>query len=154
MRQPDDTSRRLLRGALTATAAAVAAAAFGVTLRVGAPVATGPQAPDVITLSVDSIEFRDDLTRLYGRIEGAPHRADRIDLVTMIPDGSEAALLSTDVDGVDFRRWFQFEDEPSIPFELDFGPMDPLRGGFTLEVKSPKGVLGWHYDCLTGKNGK
>ncbi len=59
---------------------------------------------------VDSIDYRKDLTRVYMKIVGKPHTSMRIDAI----DGM------TDIDGIDIKRWFQFEDMGLIPVELDF----------------------------------
>lgn len=70
------------------------------------------------TVTIDSIQWRADLTRVYCRIIGKPHTADRIDGVEMsVPKRRYAA---DDIDGVDFKRYFQWEDENYINLEIDF----------------------------------
>ena len=56
----------------------------------------------------DSIEYRPDVTRLYGKIKGRPHTANRID--TLYGTFGKIRYLSTDIDGVDMKRYFQWED--------------------------------------------
>lgn len=83
----------------------------------------------VATAVIDSIERRDDLTRVYVRYIGRPHTSDRIDGVTL--SVGRTRYYGEDIDGVDFRRYFQWEDEGVIPLEIDFGPMPtgyPLAG--------------------------
>lgn len=71
-----------------------------------------------LTFKVDSIDYRSDLTRVYGRLLGVPHTSQRIDGVKFVGNGSVAD--ATDIDGVDFRRYFQWEDDGEIPVEIDF----------------------------------
>lgn len=81
---------------------------------------------NVLTFTVDSIDYRQDLTRVYGRVQGRPHTSARIDEVQYI--GDRAAWKATDIDGVDFRRYFQWEDEGEIPLEIDFPATKPDAG--------------------------
>lgn len=73
---------------------------------------------NILCFEVDSIDYRSDLTRVYGKVKGRPHTSNRIDLVQLIGTGASAS--STDIDGVDFRRYFQWEDDGMIPVEIDF----------------------------------
>ncbi len=90
-----------------------------------------------LSIVVDSIDYRRDLTRVYCKAVGRPHTSNRIDAMKMIlKDGS---YVANDIDGVDFKRYFQWEDEGSIPLEIDFPPMKavtPMR----LEIVSPHGM--------------
>lgn len=79
-----------------------------------------------LSFSVDSIDYRTDLTRVYGKLQGRPHTSNRIDEVKVIT--SEETYTSTDIDGVDFRRYFQWEDDGVIPVELDFPAMKNSQG--------------------------
>ena len=81
---------------------------------------------NVLTFTVDSIDYRPDLTRVYGRVQGRPHTSARIDEVQYV--GNSASWKATDIDGVDFRRYFQWEDEGEIPLEIDFPAMKPDAG--------------------------
>ena len=93
------------------------------------------QSDNKLTFKVDSVDYRSDLTRIYGKLIGRPHTSNRIDGVTALTSGS--ALTSTDIDGVDFHRYFQWEDDAIIPIELDF----PIMGieGFQLLFDTPLG---------------
>ncbi|MBD5252939.1 MAG: hypothetical protein HDS51_01755 [Barnesiella sp.] len=75
-------------------------------------------ASEPIAFTVDSIDFRKDLTRVYGRLTGAPHTSNRIDDATLYTPAG--AFEATDIDGVDFRRYFQWEDDGEIAIEIDF----------------------------------
>lgn len=73
---------------------------------------------NTLSFRVDSIDYRADLTRVYGKLVGRPHTSNRIDGVSLTSTGS--AVTSTDIDGVDFLRYFQWEDDGQIPVEIDF----------------------------------
>lgn len=80
---------------------------------------------DVLTFQVDSIDFRKELTRVYGKVIGRPHTSHRIDGVTL--NINNQALVSDDIDGVDFKRYFQWEDDGFILLEIDFPATRPAR---------------------------
>lgn len=84
------------------------------------------QSDGKLTFEVDSIDYRDDLTRVYGRLIGHPHTSNRIDKVEITVVGTTCE--STDIDGVDFRRYFQWEDNGCIPIELDFPKIRNANG--------------------------
>ncbi len=88
----------------------------------------------------DSIEYRSDLTRLYGRLMGMPHTSNRIDMMMLMVDNQAAD--ATDIDGVDFKRWFQWEDEGVIPVEIDFPAMKPQRA-WVVKLSGPRGESSW-----------
>lgn len=71
-------------------------------------------------VELDSVDFRTDLTRVYGRLIGRPHTAQRIDYVTLRTPG--VVLAAQEIDGVDLERYFQWEDDGVIPVEIDFAP--------------------------------
>lgn len=79
-----------------------------------------------LSVSVDSIDYRSDLTRVYGKLQGRPHTSNRIDEVRIISSGE--SYTSNDIDGVDFRRYFQWEDDGVIPIEIDFPAMKSDTG--------------------------
>lgn len=94
-----------------------------------------------ITLKVDSIDYRQDLTRLYGKLIGVPHTSQRIDGLTLTV--SERPYAAIDIDGVDFKRWFQWEDDGVICVEIDFEPMRPLKHG-VITINTARGVDTMH----------
>lgn len=72
-----------------------------------------------MTLTVERIETVDGGIRLYGTLNGRPHTSNRIDTLVMITaDGK--AVNANDIDGVDMKRWFQWEDSGTIDVEIDF----------------------------------
>lgn len=91
-----------------------------------------------ITFVVESVDYRPDLTRIYGKLKGKPHTSERIDeLILILPSGKQHAL--TDIDGVDLKRWFQWEDNGLIDVEIDF-PVIKECNKFTLKSSGPKGI--------------
>jgi len=90
-----------------------------------------------IVLSVDSIDYRSDLTRVYGKLIGKPHTSQRVDSISMTVAGTRYS--ASDIDGVDFRRWFQWEETGNIAVEIDFEAMTPIGRG-ELNVATARGV--------------
>lgn len=95
----------------------------------------------VLTLDADSIMFRNDVTRLYGKLRGTPHTSSRIDSMILTAQDDIAASC-TDLDGADLRRWFQWEDDGLIPVEIDFPAMKPV-GTVTVTASGPRGESTW-----------
>lgn len=85
--------------------------------------------PDNI-VKIDSVDYRATLTRVYARIVGRPHTSMRIDSIT----GAK------DIDGIDFKRWFQFEEEGIVSIEIDFDSKN-YRKGFIFNIVSSKGEI-------------
>lgn len=95
-------------------------------------------AKSAMTVTVDSVDFRTDLTRVYCHVNGRPHTAQRIDKVLLEAPGVSA--VANDIDGVDFERYFQWEDEGVINLELDFAPM-PKVDQLTLKLTTIYGPV-------------
>lgn len=96
----------------------------------------------------DSIEYRPDVTRLYGKIKGRPHTANRID--TLYGTFGKIKYSSTDIDGVDMKRYFQWEDNGLIPVEIDF-PVVRTQTSFVLTLDGPRGESTWNIRSSNGK---
>lgn len=94
-------------------------------------------AAEHLTLVVDSVDFRSDLTRIYGRFLGRPHTSQRVDALELDVNGKK--MRASDIDGVDFKRWFQWEDDGVIPVEIDFPSMSRFESG-TLRITTPRGI--------------
>ena len=94
-------------------------------------------AAEHLTLVVDSIDYRQDLTRVYGKLIGTPHTSQRIDAMTLTAGSN--AHEAVDIDGVDFSRWFQWEEDGVIAVEIDFEAMAPVRDG-VITINTPRGV--------------
>lgn len=81
--------------------------------------------------TITKVEFRSDLTRVYVTLTGRPHTSYRIDYVRMIlPSGK--GISFTDIDGIDAKRYFQWESDGKIDLEIDFPPVKSV-GSFSLE---------------------
>ncbi len=95
----------------------------------------------VVGFSVDSVRYTDDYTRIYGKLIGIPHTSERIDTLEIcLTDGSKNK--STDIDGVDIQRWFQWEDSNYIKVEIDF-PSMPQQRSFNIQTTGPRGNSRW-----------
>lgn len=112
--------RRILILFAAAVAVLSACAAVVKNYRTSEPVVMAARqgAAGVLTLKVDSIDFRKDLTRVYCRASGRPNTSQRVDAVTLTVGNK--AMGATDIDGVEMKKYFQFEDEGFIPLEIDF----------------------------------
>lgn len=64
------------------------------------------------------IKADDNLVRISGNLVGVPHTSCRIDSIAV--SGRHAMTAANDIDGVDFQRYFQWEDDGTIPLEIDF----------------------------------
>jgi len=95
----------------------------------------------VVGFIVSKIEFRSDLTRIYGSLVGRPHTSARIDSMTLeLSSGSSHKW--TDIDGIDAKRYFQWEDSPEIEVEIDFPVMKP-QDKIVIKAYGPKGESIW-----------
>ena len=133
-------------------ALAVAAIALPAQLRADDVRLSSATSTGSLTLLADSVDFRSDLTRVYGRLSGRPHTSNRIDFISV--RGSEGAETeSSDIDGVDMKRWFQWEDDGIIPVEIDFPAMKPLTY-MVITVQGPRGESIWKITNRTKKSKK
>lgn len=94
-----------------------------------------------IGFKIEKIDYRDDLTRVYGFLIGKPHTSGRIDEMIFVASTGEK-LDATDIDGIDMKRWFQWEDDNAIYVEIDFPPMK-TQSEFTIMLSGPKGPSKW-----------
>ena len=84
-------------------------------------------------VTVDKIDNTnsDGVSRVSCTLWGVPHTSSRIDSVTAVIKGR--TYKATDIDGVDFGRYFQWEDEKDLPVEVDikrhtqFGTTDTIK---------------------------
>lgn len=94
-----------------------------------------------IGFKIEKIDYRDDLIRIYGFLIGKPHTSGRIDEMIFVASTGEK-LDATDIDGIDMKRWFQWEDDNAIYVEIDFPPMK-IQSEFTITLSGPKGPSKW-----------
>ncbi len=73
----------------------------------------------------------DHVSRVSCTLVGVPHTSSRVDSVTAVIKGR--VVKATDIDGIDFGRYFQWEDEGAVPVDVDiqhtrvFSPNDSVR---------------------------
>ncbi|MCH5346857.1 MAG: hypothetical protein J1E63_07085 [Muribaculaceae bacterium] len=91
-----------------------------------------------LALVVNAVDFRPDGTRVYGTLIGQPHTSNRIDEATL--QVGNAVNAATDIDGVDFKRYFQWEDEGIIDVEIDFPALKKQPAQFIIKLTCPRGV--------------
>lgn len=91
-------------------------------------------------LSITSVtEKTDDGIIRYGAaLTGLPHTAMRIDSITVKDDYGR--VKATDIDGIDFQRWFQWEDDGRIDIEIDI-PRTRIAKGAVLVLYTPRGIF-------------
>ncbi|MDE6556506.1 MAG: hypothetical protein K2K55_06030 [Duncaniella sp.] len=97
--------------------------------------ASTPVTSEGETFHVDSIDFRADLTRVYGKLMGTPHTSGKIDVVELETGGKK--MVADDIDGIDFGRYYQYEDEGVIELEVDFPAMKSFQGAVII-FSSPR----------------
>lgn len=100
------------------------------------------------SLTVDSIEMRSDVARIYGHIYGTPHTSARIDgffikpAVEAVPIGTKIVEEEAfDIDGFEFTHRFQWEDNGDIPVEIDIKPF-PEADLYFIRITHPNGWYG------------
>lgn len=104
-----------------------------------APAWTARNTPVV---TVDSILLRDTLSRLYITLKQSPHTTLTLHDDWVIQDslGNFTARIK-DVDGVDFNRIFQFDDDSIVSVEMDFPPLPASWNEFDLIGNKPSGEI-------------
>lgn len=94
--------------------------------------------PDAtLAVKVDSVDFRNDLTRVYCKFSGVPHTSNRVDSAKLETGGN--VYEGNDIDGVDFKRYFQWEDDGNIMMEIDFPAMKDFKFA-RLNLSTPRGA--------------
>ncbi len=77
----------------------------------------------------------DGIIRVKGNLVGRPHTSNRIDSATLTVNGT--VYQAVDIDGIDFERYFQWDDDGLIPLEIDF----KIPKGKPLPKLNSKSVL-------------
>lgn len=104
-----------------------------------APARTARNTP---AITVDSILLRDTLSRLYITLKQPPHTTLTLydDWVIQDSLGSFTARVK-DMDGADFNRIFQFDDDSIVSVEMDFPPLPTSWNEFDLIGNKPSGEI-------------
>lgn len=104
-----------------------------------APAWTARNTPVV---TVDSILLRDTLSRLYITLKQPPHTTLTLHDDWEIQDSlGNFTVRIKDVDGVDFNRIFQFDDDSTVAVEMDFPPLPASCSEFDLIGNKPSGEI-------------
>lgn len=82
-----------------------------------------------MTVEVKGIDNRnsDGVTRLTVILTSLPNTSSRIDSVSLVT-AAGIRMKALDIDGVDFQRYFQWEDEGAVDVEVDFTRQKSLKG--------------------------
>lgn len=116
--------------ALTLGCVAASSSSFDATAQVN-------QLDAEINIIPDKSVKTDTGVRLTVCVVGIPHTSQRIDSVDLVM-GSKI-VKATDIDGVDFERYFQFEDQGVIMLEIDFPFKGVISKTATLVFHTVKG---------------
>ena len=82
----------------------------------------------------------DCVSRIAFDIQGIPHTSNRIDDVVLYNRGKE--YHATDIDGVDFNRYFQWEDNGVISIEVDFPRCKKFAATDSVKFITVHGIFG------------
>ncbi|MFG6396441.1 MAG: hypothetical protein K1V89_03755 [Muribaculaceae bacterium] len=82
-----------------------------------------------INIIPDKTVKTDEGIRISLCIVGIPHTSQRIDGIDLVM--GPKLVKATDIDGIDFERYFQFEDEGVQVIEVDF----PFKGTLPKNAK-------------------
>lgn len=82
-----------------------------------------------INIIPDKTIKTDEGIRISLCIVGIPHTSERIDGIDLVM--GPKIVKATDIDGIDFERYFQFEDEGVQLIEVDF----PFKGTLPKTAK-------------------
>lgn len=80
---------------------------------------TGVNQRHFMQVKVDRVDNSntDGVSRISCLLVGIPHTSSRVDSVIAVIRG--ISYKSTDIDGIDYGRYFQWEDEGVIPVDVD-----------------------------------
>lgn len=81
----------------------------------------------------------DGVSRVSCSLVGIPHTSSRVDSVVATVGGKR--LKSNDIDGIDFGRYFQWEDEGVIPVDVDIKKVRIFNNGDSLRFYTVYGVF-------------
>lgn len=85
------------------------------------------------------VKPEENLSRVCGNLVSAPHTSCRIDSIICIVN-DVLSIAASDIDGVDFQRYFQWEDEGTIYLEIDF-PVAYIPENSTIVFHTVRGNI-------------
>lgn len=127
---------RVLRNFILAVAALTATSAMVIPQGVSAQV---NQLDADMNIIPDKVAKTDSGIRISLCLIGIPHTSQRVDSVDL--KVGKKIVPANDIDGVDFKRYFQFEDEGVVTIEVDFPFTGTLPKDATLKFHTPKGII-------------
>lgn len=92
-----------------------------------------------INIIPDNVKKTDDGIRISLCLIGIPHTSQRIDSIDL--KVGERQYPANDIDGVEFKKYFQFEDEGVITIEVDFPFKSTLPKNAALVFHTVKGDI-------------
>ena len=95
-----------------------------------------------LRIEIDSIDCREDLSRVYCKAIGRPNTSNRIDAIKL--DGK---IEATDIDPIYFKQAFQWEEDGVIALEVDFPALKRKPQAFYLEFQTPYGIVRGAYSA-------
>ncbi|MCM1449930.1 MAG: hypothetical protein NC082_06280 [Clostridiales bacterium] len=81
----------------------------------------------------------DGVSRVSCTLMSIPHTSSRVDSVTALID--RHVYKATDIDGVDFERYFQWEDDGAVPVEVDLKRTLKFNEGDSIIFHTVHGVF-------------
>jgi len=103
-------------------------------------------------VKVDKIDNSnsDCVSRVRCTLTGIPHTSSRIDSVTATVGGQ--ILKATDIDGVDFGRYFQWEDEGAVHVDVDLNLTRSFTTLDTIRFHTIHGVYSVPFKTVSSEN--
>lgn len=95
-----------------------------------------------LKIEIDSIQCRQDLSRVYCKAIGRPNTSNRIDAVSL-----NGKIAAKDIDPIYFRQAFQWEEDGVIALEIDFPALKRRPSAFYLEFQTPYGSVRGAYSA-------
>ncbi len=92
-----------------------------------------------INIIPDKVTKTDEGVRISLCLVGIPHTSQRIDSVDLRI--GKQVYPANDIDGVDFKRYFQFEDEGVQTIEVNFPFKGVVPKTATLDFHTVKGII-------------
>ena len=80
----------------------------------------------------------DGVSRVSCSLIGVPHTSSRVDSVTAVIGGR--TIKATDIDGVDFMRYFQWEDEGVVTVDVDLAKTRSFLSGDSIKFHTVHGT--------------
>lgn len=100
------------------------------------------QARNTPVVTVDSILLRDTVSRLYITLKQLPHTTLTLHDDWTVQDSTGRFIGKVkEIDGVDFNRIFQFENDSTVNIEMDFPALPPWLNEFDLTGNRPSGEI-------------